>query len=61
MKDESMCQIVLDMGEIVLGMRKCSSKDFTTKPMQGYVFIGDDGWRKAVCFFLNCLVSSFQI
>ena|SRR5437588_2280196 len=44
-KDEMMCQIGADVYGEALEKRGCREMDFAGKPMEGYVYVNDDGMR----------------
>ena len=44
-KDDMMCRIGPDVYEEALERRGCREMIFTGKPMKGYVFIDEDGYR----------------
>lgn len=44
-KDEMMCRIDPKMDEIVLEKTGCRRMDFTGKPMKGYIFVDENGYK----------------
>lgn len=44
-KDEMMCRIDPSLDEKVLLMSGCRPMDFSGKPMKGYVFVSDEGFK----------------
>ena len=44
-KDELMCRIGPDAYEEALEQKGCRPMDFTGKPMKGWVFVAEDGFR----------------
>lgn len=44
-KDEMMCRIGPDIYDQALGKRGCREMDFAGKPMEGYVYVSDEGMQ----------------
>lgn len=44
-KDEIMCRIDPELEDEALTRRGCRPMDFTGKPMKGYVFVEEEGFR----------------
>jgi TfoX/Sxy family transcriptional regulator of competence genes len=44
-KDEMMCRIGPDVYDQALGKRGCREMDFAGKPMDGYVYVNDEGMQ----------------
>lgn len=54
--DELMCRIGKDAYEEALKRPGCREMDFTGKPMQGYVFVGEEGMKTkaAMKYWVDC-------
>ena len=44
-KDEMMCRIAPEMQDTALGKKGCRIKDFTGRPMKGYIMVEDSGMK----------------
>ena len=50
MKDELMCRIDPEMQAIALEKTGCRVMDFTGRPMKGYIFVNEEGFRSQADF-----------
>lgn len=44
-KDDMMCRIGPDKEEASLEKKGCRPMDFTSRPMKGYVYVDESGWK----------------
>lgn len=45
LKDNMMCRIGPEAEEAALEKRGCRPMDFTSRPMKGYVYVSEEGWK----------------